>query len=389
MSEATDQRRRRWIVAAGLILVIIAVGVVAVTDPFGEGGGHAAGVADNGAPTSLATVRRQTLTARTQFTATLAYAGSYTVVNQAGGAAPVIFTALPRVGETVLQGHVLYRVDGAPVVLLYGSTPAYRTLSEGTTGADVAELNADLVKLGYAPRTGLDPRSDIFSWETAVALGKLQAHLGVTETGILGLGQAVFLPAAARVTSLLVTLGAPAQSGGAVLEATSTRRQVSIALDPADQAEVKVGDPVTITLPDNRTTAGVVSSVGKVASTASSASPEPSGSAAAGGDSGSSSGSTPTVTVLVRPTHPRATGSWDQAPVTVTITTATFRHVLAVPVEALLALSGGGYAIEVAGRRGVHHLVAVSLGLFDDAAGRVQVNGSGLQAGQRVVVPAQ
>ncbi len=371
--------------AAGLIMAIIAVGVIAVTDPFG-GGGRVAGVADNGAPTSLATVRRQTLTARTQLTATLGYAGSYTVVNQA--AAPVIFTALPRIGETVRQGHVLYRVDGAPVVLLSGSTPAYRSLSEGTSGSDVAELNADLVGLGYATRTELDPRSDTFGWETAVALEKLQAHLGVTATGTLGLGQAVFLPTAARVTSLLVTLGAPAQPGDPVLEATSTRRQVGIALDPADQAEVKVGDPVTITLSDNRTTVGVVSSVGQVATTVSPASSQPGGSAsAAGGEPGSSSGSTPTITVLVRPTHPRATGSWDQAPVTVTITARTVRRALAVPVDALVALSGGGYAVEVAGPRGVHHLVAVSLGLFDDAAGRVQVNGSGLQAGQYVVVP--
>jgi hypothetical protein len=290
---------------------------------------------------------------------------------------------------TVLQGHVLYRVDGAPVVLLYGSTPAYRTLSEGTTGGDVAELNADLVKLGYATRTELDPRSDTFGSETAVALEKLQAHLGVTATGILGLGQAVFLPTAARVTSLLVTLGAPAQPGDAVLDATSTRRQVSIALDPADQAEVKVGDAVTITLPDNRTTAGVVSSVGQVAGTVSSASSQPSGSASgAGGEPGSSSGPAPTVTVRVRPSYPHATGSWDQAPVTVTITARTVRNVLAVPVNALLALPGGRYAVEAASSGGVHHLVAVSLGLFDDAAGRVQVTGSGLQAGQRVVVPA-
>jgi HlyD family secretion protein len=363
-------------IAAGLIMAVIAVGVVAVTDPFWGGGVRAAGVADNGAPTSLATVRRQTLTAQTPFAATLGYAGSYTVVNQAGGDG--VCTALPRVGETVLQGHVLYRVEGAPVVLLYGSTPAYRSLSEGAAGADVAELNADLVKLGYATRSELDPRSDIFSWETAAALEKLQAHLGVTGTGTLELGQAVFLPTAARVTSLLVTLGAPAPSGDAVLEATSTRRQVSIALDPADQAEVRVGDPVTITLPDNLTTAGVVSSVGKVATTASSASSQPSGSA---------SESTPTITVMVRPTRPRATGSWDQAPVTVTIISATVRHVLAVPVDALLALSGGRYAVEVATPGGVHHLVAVSLGLFDDAAGRVQVNGADLQTGQRVVVP--
>jgi len=94
------------------------------------------------------------------------------------------------------------------------------------------------------------------------------------------------------------------------------------------------------------------------------------------------------VTVEVRPLHPAATGTLDQAPVKVAITTATVKNALVVPVAALLALGRGGYAVEVAGPGGRHHLVPVSLGLFDDAAGLVQVSGSGLVAGQRVVVPA-
>jgi hypothetical protein len=92
--------------------------------------------------------------------------------------------------------------------------------------------------------------------------------------------------------------------------------------------------------------------------------------------------------VTITPTRPQDTGSLDQAPVQVAITTATVADVLAVPVNALLALSGGGYAVEVADPDGTHHLVAVTLGIFDDAAGLVQVSGSGLTAGQHVVVPA-
>jgi hypothetical protein len=53
-----------------------------------------------------------------------------------------------------------------------------------------------------------------------------------------------------------------------------------------------------------------------------------------------------------------------------------------------LALAGGGYGVEVVNAAGVHRLVPVSLGLFDDADGLVQVSGSGLRAGRRVVVPA-
>jgi hypothetical protein len=98
--------------------------------------------------------------------------------------------------------------------------------------------------------------------------------------------------------------------------------------------------------------------------------------------------STPTVPVHIRPTRPSATGRLDQAPVQVAITTATVHDVLVVPVNALLALSGGGYAVEVANADGTHHLVTVSPGVFDDAAELVQVTGSGLAAGEHVVVPA-
>jgi multidrug efflux pump subunit AcrA (membrane-fusion protein) len=72
--------------------------------------------------------------------------------------------------------------------------------------------------------------------------------------------------------------------------------------------------------------------------------------------------------------------------VQVGITTASVTNVLVVPVTALLARSGGGYAVEVVGAGRTNHLVPVSLGLFDDAEGLVAVTGPGVAAGQSVVV---
>ena len=72
----------------------------------------------------------------------------------------------------------------------------------------------------------------------------------------------------------------------------------------------------------------------------------------------------------------------------VSVTTGAVRGALVVPVDALLALSGGGYGVEVVGTHGVHQLDPVSLGLFDDADGLVQVTGKGITIGQKVVVPA-
>ena len=401
--QGRGQRKSPWVIVAVVVLVVAGV-AVALTDPFSAKGATPSGVVDNPVPTSLATVSRQDLTSQTQLAATLGYAGSYTVVNQAGGAATSsgaasppgsagssssgssgTFTSLPAVGQLVSEGQVLYQVSGQPVTLLYGSTPAYRALSEGMTGTDVTQLNADLVALGYATSSELSATSDYFSSGTFDALEQLQVALGVTETGTLALGQAVFLPTAALVTSVTATLGGPAQSGATVLAATSAARQVNIALDASQQSEVKVGDKVAITLPNNQTTPGVVASVGTVATAASSSSS--SGSSSSSSGSSGSGSSNPTITVLVTPTDPAATGSWDQAPVNVTITSASVSNVLAVAVNALVALSGGGYSVEVVGTDGIHHLVSVSLGLFDDAQGLVQVTGSGLAAGQHVVVP--
>jgi hypothetical protein len=370
--------RRRWVIVAVVLVLVAAGALVVVGGVFDSGRGNSR-PGDDGSATSLATVRLRTLSEQTQFNGTLGYAGSYTVFAHAPGTV----TWLPTVGRVIRDGQVLYRVDGAPVVLLYGAIPAYRTLAEGATasdvtGADVAQLNHDLVALGYVDKADVGSAWDEFNWATRAGMEELQEHLGVDQTGELSLGDAVFLPTAARVTSEQAILGAPAT--GPVLHASSTARTVSVALEPDLQSEVKAGDQVTITLPDSSTTPGTVTSVGKVATI-------PSSGSGGSNNSGGAGSSAPTVPVTIRPTDLKATGSLDQALVEVAITDRTVHNVLAVPVNALLALSGGEYVVEVVAADGTHHLVRVTPGLFDDAAGMVQVSGPGLAAGQRVVVP--
>lgn len=151
-----------WVIVVIVVLVVAGM-AVAITKPFTFSGVSHPGVADNADPTGLQSVTRQDLSSQTQASATLGYAGSYSVVNQAEGT----LTSLPSVGQVISQGQALYRVDGAPVVLLYGATPAYRSLGEGITGTDVEELNADLVALGNVTSTELSPTSDEFSYWTA------------------------------------------------------------------------------------------------------------------------------------------------------------------------------------------------------------------------------
>jgi hypothetical protein len=151
-----------------------------------------------------------------------------------------------------------------------------------------------------------------------------------------------------------------------VLAATSEQHVVTIPLSTAQESEVAVGDAVTITLPDNASTPGTVSAVGTVAS-------------------GAASNATIQVTVTLA--HPSVAGTLDQAPVTVYITTASASNALAVPVGALVSQSSGGYAVEVTAARNTRRLVPVTVGIFDDDSGLVQVTGA-LTLGQHVVVPA-
>jgi hypothetical protein len=380
------------------------VATVVIAKPFSSSKPSSANSSESTVATSLATVERRSLSSQQTENGTLGYAGSYGVINQAGagdagegngaegkggqgnggeGAAGHTITSLPTVGQVVQEGEVLYGVQGEPVVLLYGATPAYRTLAKGMSGKDVAQLNSDLIALGYATGSGIDEHPEYFGAETREALKALQEKLGIREAngvklGQLALGQAVFLPSALRITKVLGTLGGAAQSGSAIMEASSPRRQVVVKLDAAEQASIKVGDRVTITLPNNQTTPGVVSYISKVAKSSS-------GGGGRGG--GGEEEGTPTIEVQITPTEPHATGTLDQAPVRVAITTAHESNVLVVPVTALLALAEGGYAVEVAEGRS-HRLVGVTLGIFDNAEGKVAVSGSGLHAGQQVVVPS-
>ena len=238
-------------------------------------------------------------------------------------------------------------------------------MSEGTAGEDVTQLNHDLVDLGYADSSDISALGwDYYSWETQYAVEDMEEDLGVSSPpGSLSLGSVVFKPEALRVSTLTASLGSPAS--GPILSATSVRHVVTIALSTSMESEAKAGDSVSVTLPDGSTTPGVITSVGTVAS-------GPTSSA--------------TVPVSVKLTNPSAAGSLDQAPVTVYITTSSVSNVLVVQVGALLAQPSGGYAVEVVGADNARRLVPVTVGLFDDNAGLVQVTGN-LRPGVRVVVP--
>jgi peptidoglycan hydrolase-like protein with peptidoglycan-binding domain len=381
------------------VLVIAAVAGALVGGVVAGGVAVAAGGNDNGAASSsggsgqvaTAAAMRTTLSNTVQVGGSIGYDGSYTVAALGGGGGGGVYTWLPEPGAVIKQGEPVYSVGDQTVPLLYGSLPAYRKFGAGMSdGADVGQLTRDLITLGYG--AGLT-QSNHYSSATAAAVRRWQSALGLQATGEIPLGQVVFEPGPIRVTSVAPTVGASA-GGGTVLTATSTTPIVVVALDVNEEYLVKPGDAVTVVLPDGTTTVGGrIQTVGTVATC-------PGGNGVGAGGSGSGSGSayeppcessgsgnssapTVTVTITLDGTPPGAT--FDQAPVNVNITTQTARDVLAVPVNALLALQGGGYGVDVVTGK-TSRLVGVTTGLFSDTL--VQVSGSGLTAGTLVEVPS-
>jgi peptidoglycan hydrolase-like protein with peptidoglycan-binding domain/biotin carboxyl carrier protein len=110
-------------------------------------------------------------------------------------------TEIVEPGTIVEQGDVLYRADGEPVVVLYGDTLAYRTLRDASTnltGADVEQLEAALVTLGYDP-DGTVTVDNEFTYNTEQIVEAWQSDIGADDDGVVNLGEVVFLPGPALV----------------------------------------------------------------------------------------------------------------------------------------------------------------------------------------------
>jgi peptidoglycan hydrolase-like protein with peptidoglycan-binding domain len=359
---APPGRRRGRRLVAGVLAVAVLGGAawMAAGRPGLDTATHAATPA---APTATATVARQDLNGQTKVSGTLGYAGSASVQSPLQGR----ITWLPTAGQVIGRGGTLLAVDNRPVQLFYGSLPPWRDLAVGVDdGPDVKQLEQNLAALGYDPDHQMTVDNH-YTAATAAAVKRWQKARGLDQTGTFTTTMpAVFLPWPVRVNTLSGSVGAQAAPGQPAYTVTSNRHQVTVNLDVSQQSYIKQGDRVDVVLPDGRHAKGRISEVGRVAQT-----------------SGSGEQQKTTIPVTVALDDPTAGGRLDQAPVDVYVTTESRKGVLAVPVSALLALQEGGYAVEVIDAAGQHHLVAVRLGVF--SGGMVEVSGSGLRAGMRVV----
>ncbi|GID97903.1 efflux RND transporter periplasmic adaptor subunit [Amorphoplanes digitatis] len=345
-------RRRLGIaVAAAAALTAGAAVVVVAGLPDGQAEAEAS------VPPLTAEVKRETLVDTQDADGELGYGDTTAHVSRLSGTV----TWLAAAESTVRRGKPLYRVDDDPVVLLYGSLPAYRTLSAGDTGRDVKQFEKNLWALGYRGFTV----DRTYSSATASAVRDWQDDLGLEETGKVDPARIVYAPGAVRVAAQSAAPGAAAQPGTALLDTTGTGRVATVELDISDQRLVRKGAAVRVTLPDGTEAPGRITEVETVVTPAE------------GNEDASTSLS---VTIAFE----KAPKGLDQAAVTVAFTASERKNVLTVPVSALLALAEGGYGLQVV-EGGSARYVAVETGLFAD--GRVEVSGGGIKDGMQVGMP--
>ncbi|HEV7863229.1 MAG TPA: peptidoglycan-binding domain-containing protein [Acidimicrobiia bacterium] len=352
----TPRRRRRTLVATGGAALAL-VGALAVT---GLPGGRAKADDGKGPRLSSAEVSRRTLTEKQDLDGTLGHGDAVPVVNRRTGT----LTWLAPAGTTVDRGQALYEVDGHKVPLMFGDRPVWRPMGPDAKGADVRQLEENLIALGFANARNLDV-DDAWTGATTDAVKRWQKAAALDQDGTVDLGEVVFLPGSVIVAAQSGHRGEDARPGGEVLSATPAAPLVTMKLDAAKRGLVATGDAVDIELPDGHKIPGTISSIGAVAAS----------------DGGAGGGGGDELQVEITPSAP--TGDLDGASVSVAIVRRTAENVLAVPVTALLALAEGGYGVEVDGS---HALLPVETGLFAD--GQVEVSGNGLRPGLRVVVPA-
>ena len=383
--------------------------------------------------------------------------GSDAMAISAAGAGVVTGVVAP--GTIIEQGDIVYWVDGQPIVALYGTTPAYRTLenlSTDMTGTDVAQLEAALADLGYdvdgtltiddrftygteqaveawqeslaveddgvielgevifvpgpsqiidlsvttgqslnigtpvvtlstgLPMSGADVEQleealaglgfdldgellvdGVYGADTRQAIIEWQSSVGQDPDGIIDLGDVVFLPGSIRVAEQLAATGATVKVGAPVLAISSAEQVVRVEVPAVDQGMIEVGDTVIVVLPGFEETPGNVVSISTTATV-------------------NQDGET-LFEAIVELDDPAAAVGLDEAPVDVNVASDNVTGVLAVPVTALVALSGGGYAVEIDTGSGGYQLVPVEPGFFAD--GLVAITSDSLSAGDTVTLP--
>lgn len=224
------------------------------------------------APVLTARVVRRRLGTTLQASGTLVAAGTEKIAVgsvSAPNAESIVTASVLHVGQTVANGSVIAQVAGRPVFVFAGTTPMYRTLMSGESGADIAQLQHDLSGIGF----GISDTAGSYGDSTGAALSELYTRDGYTPPSappaprgkakgpiVEPQSEIVFVPVlparvAATKEPIGKAVGSPAVTltyGSVIVDATLTAAQGYTA-EPGDRA--------TVTLGHGRPLVGVVKSI--------------------------------------------------------------------------------------------------------------------------------
>ncbi|MEV5980791.1 peptidoglycan-binding protein [Streptomyces sp. NPDC052114] len=357
-------RRRTGIVAGAAVVAAAAAGAAALALGGGDAGAEGR---DGDAPPATATVVRTDLVQSTTVDGRIDFAGRRPVTSPVEGTV----TVAARQGATVARGQALYERDDKPVTLLYGPVPAFREMKPGDRGSDVLQLERNLVALGHGGGLYVDPRYDK---ATEAAVKRWQKSLNRTPTGRVGMGDVVFQPERVKVARADAALADRVGPDAAVLTVASTKPVVRAELDQADASLTAKGTKVEVTLPSGRTEPGRVTGT---------VDPESRDGAEAGGRNDAI-----TVEVTLDAGRSAASGEDARATASVRFVSESRKGVLAVPVEAVVALRGesGGYGLQIV-RGTTTRMVRVETGMTAD--GKIEVSGVDIKEGTKVGVASE
>ncbi len=222
----------------------------------------------------------------------------------------------------------------------------HRTVTD-MRGADVALVAQNLAALGYYSGSTAKANVVAYTRTLAAAVRRWQAAVGIEPTGALAPDQVVILPGPTRIAAIHGIVGGHASSP--VLSLSGTAKLVNF----HGSGDLRRGQAVRIAVP------GATPATGRIRSVS------PDGNALAA-----------QATI----DNPAALPASKSA--VVTVTTERRPRVLAVPVEALVARPGGGYALQLPGG----YQLRVRVGLITGDLAEVSANG--LRAGMQVVTAA-
>ena len=272
-------------------------------------------------------------------------------------------------------------------ILMFGDIPAWRDMTEGIApGEDIKQLKLNLIDLGYGTIETLG--NDLyFNPATTAAISKLQSDMNLILSGEIILGEVIFTPGTSLVksSSSLQTVGRKLNAGSELFSLTPIEKVVTqtgpdgsvtilreslqiveIQVDVGDRNLVNEGTEVEIELPDESLVTGIVREVGNLAVV-----PQE-------GD--------PFLEVLIGVKSSTEYFEWTGATVTINVTSELAKGVLASPVNGLLAILSGGYAVEIVTATGTT-LIPIETGIYAD--GWVEITGPGLRSGTEIIVANQ